>query len=653
MTKKMQELVNTLNQHAYRYYVLDDPSISDVQYDRLFDELLALEKETGVVLPDSPTRRVGGAPLKSFAQHEHIARLWSLDKSQTESALSAWVEKTLLDAPDTVFSVEYKFDGLTVNLTYDDGLLVSAATRGDGVTGEDILPQVLTIRSVPMRVPYKGRFEIQGEGIMYLSVLDEYNKTALEPLKNARNAAAGALRNLDPAVTATRKLDIFFYNVGYIEGLVLNDHEQMHKFISDNGFKVSPYLKYAKTVDDVIGAVRDIEKNRDSLDFLIDGAVIKVSDMALRASLGYTDRFPRWAMAYKFAAQETTTKLISVSWNVGRTGKLTPLAHLEPVDLCGVTVSNATLNNPDDILRKKVKIGSTVWIRRSNDVIPEIMGVTDENEEGLERIEVPSVCPHCGSVVERRGAHIFCTNPEGCMPRSVRAISHFASRQAMDIETLNEKTAELLYNELNVRVPLDLYRLTLDQLCTLEGFGEKRSQNLLDALQNSKTRPLAAFINALGIPNVGVKTAKDLAKRFGSIQALSKADAQELTAISDIGDIVAGSIAGFFADEKNAKAIEEFKAIGIDPREEIVSPNNAAGVFAGMTIVVTGTLPTLGRKDAEALIEENGGKAAGSVSKKTSYVLAGEAAGSKLTKAQTLGIPIIDEAEFLKMIKGE
>ena len=372
MEKRMRDLVDELNRHAYRYYVLDDPTISDREYDLLFDELLRLEEQTGLRLPDSPTRRVGGEPLKEFVPHRHLARLWSLDKSQTAQGLRDWADRVEKLAPGAQkeYSLEYKFDGLTLNLTYEGGQLVGAATRGNGEVGEEILPQVRTIQSVPLSIPFSGRMEVQGEGIMPLSALKAYNATAEEPLKNARNAAAGALRNLDPRVTASRRLDAYFYNVGYIEGKELRNHQEMREFLAENRFRVSPYTRYFTDMDELIDALDEIETHRGDLDFLIDGAVVKLTDFALRERLGYTDRFPRWAIAFKFEAEEMTTRLLSVKWEVGRTGKLTPAAALEPVDIGGVTVKAATLNTAGDIARKKLKLNAMVFIRRSNDVIP-------------------------------------------------------------------------------------------------------------------------------------------------------------------------------------------------------------------------------------------------------------------------------------------
>ena len=651
MENRMRELVDELNRHAYRYYVLDDPTISDKQYDMLFDELTALEAQLGYSLPDSPTHRVGGEPLKEFTQHRHIARLWSLDKAQSTEAVRAWAERVakLLPGEPLEYSLEYKFDGLTLNLTYDGGQLVQAATRGNGEVGEEILEQVRTIRSVPLSIPFAGKMEVQGEGIMLLSALEKYNLTAEEPLKNARNAAAGALRNLDPKVTAKRNLDAFFYNVGYIEGAQLRNHHEMRAFLEENRFKTSPYTKYFTDIEELIDALDEIETHRSSLDYLIDGAVIKLTDFAQRERLGYTDRFPRWAVAFKFEAEEMTTRLLSVKWEVGRTGKLTPAAVLEPVDIGGVTVKAATLNNAGDIARKKLKTGCMVFIRRSNDVIPEVMGRTDELQPDEQDIEIPAVCPACGAPVEARGAHLFCTNPD-CPPRIVNRLAHFAGREAMDIDGFSEKTAELLAEQGIIRDAADMMALTEDRLVGLPLFKDKRIENLISAIQKSKNRPLDAFLFALGIPNVGRKTARDLAQVFGSLPALRAATEEELTAIPDVGGIVAKSITDFFASEKGRDLVDRLLKAGCTPTWESVTLGDA---FAGKTVVLTGTLSSMGRKAAGDLIAAHGGKVTGSVSKKTDYVVAGEEAGSKLDKALKLGVPVLDEAAFLAMLNKD
>ncbi len=644
---RMRELVKQLKDTSYAYYVLDNPVISDMQWDRLYDELKTLEAETGTVLPDSPTRQVGGEPLKGFEQHTHLTRLWSMDKVQSFEALDAWIARTekLAGRTGLMYYVEYKFDGLTLNLTYDGGKLVQAATRGNGVTGEAVLPQALTIHSIPREIPYKGLMEIQGECIMRLSTLEKYNRTAKVPLKNARNAAAGALRNLDPAVTASRHLDAFFYQIGTIENPPYRTQPEMIQFIRDNGLQVSPYLGTGTGREELEERIREIGERRNQLDWLIDGAVIKVGDTGLREQMGFTEKFPRWAVAYKFEAEECVTRLEKVTWELGRTGKLTPLAHVSPVDFYGVTVRKATLNNLADIRRKQVAVGCDVWIRRSNDVIPEIMGRAGEAGPEETPIEAPSVCPACGGKLIERGAHLYCMNRESCKPQAVARIAHFAGREAMDIDGLSEKTAGQLYDTCGVRVPSDLYRLGPAELLSLEGFKEKKAVNLMAALEKSKHCGLDAFLFALGIPNVGRKTARDLAEHFRTLERMQGATAEELTAMPDVGEIMAQSIVEFFSFEENRELIRKLLEAGVTPRE---SGGKAEGPFSGMSIVVTGTLPGLSRADAESLIRSCGGTASGSVSKKTAFVVVGENAGSKLEKARSLGIETISEAELIR-----
>ena len=647
MEDRMRQLVDRLNETARAYYELDNPIISDMQWDAMYAELQKMERETGIVLPDSPSHRVGGEPLKVFENHTHLHRLWSMDKVQSFDALEDWIARTqkLTGKQNLQYYVEYKFDGLTLNLTYDQGVLVQAATRGNGVVGEAILPQARTIRTLPLTIPYKGLMEIQGECIMRLSALEAYNRKAKEPLKNARNAAAGALRNLDPAVTASRNLDAFFYQIGTIENPPFSTQPEMLEFIRQNGFQVSPYLGTPKNRDELFECIREIEKARPSLDWLIDGVVIKVGDFALRESMGYTEKFPRWAVAYKFEAEENVTVLNDVTWELGRTGKLTPLAHLEPVDFYGVTVKKATLNNWGDIQRKKVAIGAPVWIRRSNDVIPEILGRVGEAQPDERPIVKPEFCPSCGAKLIERGAHLFCMNRETCRPQAVARLAHFAERDAMDIDGFSEKTAEQMYDDLSIRDPADLYHLTRDQVMRLDGFKDKKTDNLLLALEKSKNCNLDAFLYAIGIANVGRKTARDLADAFGSLEALRNAQLDSLVRIDEIGDVVAQSVIEFFSFEENRIMIQRLLDAGVHPKEKV---RVSGGVFEGKSIVVTGKLPTLSRKEAEDLIAELGGRAASSVSKKTAFVVAGEAAGSKLDKAVSLGIEVIDEQELLR-----
>lgn len=638
---RMRELVDLLNKYAYQYYVLDEPTVADVQYDALYNELLALEKSTGTVLPDSPTRKIGGDPIKEFTPHRHLKKLYSLDKCNSYDELREWDEKIKKIAPDVTYTLEYKLDGLTLCLTYENGYFKGAATRGNGEVGEDVTAQVSTIKSIPLSVPHKGVFEAQGEGIMRLSALKKYNETAAEPLKNARNGVAGAIRNLDPKVTASRNLDIIFYNVNYVEDENILSQRANIDFLKRNSFKTD-MLFVSSDIEEIIRKIDAVD--RKSLDFLIDGMVIKVDDIALRERLGYTDKFPRWAIAYKFEAEETTTILEGVQWNVGRTGKLTPLAVLEPVELCGATIRRATLNNYGDILRKKVKIGSRVFIRRSNDVIPEILGVSEDN--GGKEIPLPTVCPACGTALVEDGAHIYCPNESDCPPQIIGRLTHFVSKDCMDIKGVSEKSIIGLYEKLGVKFPTDLYSLTKDDLSVLDGFKDKKIDNFLSSVEKSKSVSLDRFINALGIENVGKKSARDLAERFGSISELMKADEATLVEIDDIGDIVAKSITSYFG--KHAWLVEKFREIGIDP--VINAAKNDGGALKGKKFVLTGTLPTLTRSEATEIIEKAGGETASSVSKNTDYVLAGENAGSKLDKARLLGVKIISESDLMELV---
>lgn len=651
MEQRIRELVDKLNEYSKAYYVLDAPKISDKEYDELYDELLRLEEQSGIILPDSPTQRVGGDPLPCFEPHTHIHRLWSLDKVRTREDLIDWgrrVERLAesQQLPKVKYALEYKFDGLTINLTYEGGRLITGATRGNGIVGEDITPQIKTIRTVPLTIPFKGKMEVQGECYMKLSALDEINKTTDEKLKNARNAAAGALRNLDPRITAKRRLDCYCYNVGYIEGKKLETQDEMLGFLRENGFTVSDYLVFCDDIETVCDEIDKAEESRPHLDFLIDGMVVKVRDFATREALGATEKFPRWAMAFKFAAEETTTTVRDITWEVGRTGKLTPRASFDPVELAGATIRHATLNNFDDIRRKRVGIGSRVFIRRSNDVIPEILSAV-EGDVPERQVEKPTVCPACGAHVESRGAHLYCTNSLSCAPQIAGRLAHYASRDAMDIDTFSEKTAALFVEELKLKSIPDLYDLGPQDYMGLQGFGERRINNLMAAIERSKDCTLGAFIFAIGIPNVGAKTAKDLARCFGTIEALRSATVEQLTEVPDVGEIVARSIVEFFADPSIATQVDRLLAHGVKPRPEEVQQDSP---ISGKTIVVTGTLEKLDRRQAEALIESLGGKAAGSVSKKTDYVLAGESAGSKLTKARELGVRVLNEQEFFELI---
>ncbi|MDU0866276.1 MAG: NAD-dependent DNA ligase LigA [Clostridium perfringens] len=658
--KLIEELVEELNKYAYEYYVLGNSSVTDKDYDKKYYELVDLEKETGYKLPYSPTQRVGDVILPEFKKYTHKARLWSLDKAQTLEEIREWHNRNVKfleeynrtsdeELPPLKYILTKKFDGLTINLSYNEnGVLVTGATRGTGAIGEDVTAQVKTIKSIPLKIDCHDFLEIHGEAIMTTEAFEKYNSEAETPLKNLRNGAAGALRNLNVAETAKRNLSAFFYDVGYKEGAPFKTYMEMLNFIKTKGFPMDDYIRECTTLDEIQKEIDYIRDIRFDLNYDIDGLVIAIDDIRTRELLGYTVKFPKWAIAYKFEAQEATTKLLDVEWNVGRSGRVSPTAILEPVELAGVTVKRATLNNMDDIARKGVRLGAEVFVRRSNDVIPEIMGVVPESLEGTKEIEEPKVCPACGAHLVHEGVHIYCENTLGCKPQMVKTIVHFAGREAMNIAGFSEKTAEQLFEKLDIRDISDLYKLEYEKLLDLDKFGPKKAQNLLDAIEKSKDCTLEAFLYSLGIPNVGVKTAKDLVKRFESLENLEKATFEELVSVQDVGDIVARSIIEFFKEERTLKVINELLSLGVNPhyekKEVLESP------FMGKTVVVTGTLENYSRTSIKEKLESLGAKVSGSVSKKTDFVIAGEAAGSKYDKAKSLGVTILSEEEFENMI---
>ena len=642
---RMKELVDLLNKYASLYYEQDAPVVSDAEYDALYDELRRLEESEGYSLKNSPTHRVGGAPQKKFEQSKHLLRLYSLDKCQSIDEFYEWCARTeKVVSPLPTLTAEYKFDGLTLNLLYDNGKLVQATTRGDGVTGEIVTAQVRTISKLPREIEYKGKIEVQGEGILRLSNFNKYNLTAAEPLKNARNGVAGAIRNLNPAVTAERNISFFAYNVGYSDK-TFETQKDIRDFLIEQGFETEGDFALVSTREEIEEYINRAEEMRSGLDYLIDGLVFKVNNLAYRDELGYTEKFPKWAIAYKFKADEMTTTLNDVVWQVSRSAKLNPLAVLEPVDIGGVTVKKATLNNYGDILRKNVKIGDRVFIRRSNDVIPEIMGVA-ETYDHSKQVEKPTVCPACGAPVKEVGAFLYCTG-EHCAPQVISALDHFASKDAMDIEGFSEKTAEQFYNEIGLRTLVDLMNLKAEDMFELEGFGDKKISNLIGSIEKSKKTTADRFLYALGVDGIGKKTAKDLIKRFRTLKNLAEATEDELASVDGIGGILAKNIVDYFSDKGNRKLVADLLDSGIilEEKEEI------DGVLKGLKFVLTGSLPTLKRGEATLLIEQNGGEVASSVSKTVDIVLAGEDAGSKLQKAENLGIKIISEEEFLSMIE--
>ncbi len=642
---RQEWLVQKLNEYAYNYYVLDKPIVSDKDYDVLYDELVAIEKQTGVVLPDSPTQRVGGEILKGFKKVEHKVKLYSLDKCNTYGELSKWVTDIKSEFPQATFSVEYKYDGLRIVIEYKNGYLYRASTRGNGIVGEDITAQVKTIKSVPLKISYDGDLTVQGEGMITLSNLERYNKTATEPLKNARNAAAGAIRNLDPKVTASRKLDVFFYDIVSIDK-TFETQQQQHNFLTDNGFLSGDMFKVCSSADEIISELDRVDKIKNSIDILIDGMVIKLNNVKARDDFGFTSKFPKWAIAYKFEAQEVTTMLKDVIWGVGRTGKVTPIAVLEPVELAGATVTRATLNNIEDIKKKKIELNSLVFVRRSNEVIPEVLGVAQTFEDS-KKIEPIKTCPSCGESLVMVGPNLFCKNAN-CRDKITTKLAYFGSRNCLNIEGFSKKTAEQLYDECGVRKLSDLYNLKIDDLKNLEGFKDKKINNLISSIEKSKTCSLSSFLSGLSINGVGDKTARDLAKKFSDIDEIINAGIDDLMQIRDIGEVIAENIKEYFVDSKNLELLAELKEAGVTiTNNQTVAQD---GVFSGLKVVLTGTLPNYTRNDAKAIIEANGGEVVSSVSKNTDIVLAGAEAGSKLDKAKQLGIKIIDEDAFRQML---
>lgn len=657
---RIELLIEELNKYANEYYVLGNTSVSDKEYDKKYDELIALEKETGYILPYSPTQRVGDRVLPEFKKYTHKARLWSLDKAQTIEELQDWhnrnvkfIEEYNRTAENELPPVKYiatkKFDGLSINLSYnEEGILVTGATRGTGEIGEDVTAQVKTIKTVPLKINSSDFLEIHGEAVMTKEAFDKYNENADTPLKNLRNGAAGALRNLNVAETAKRNLSAFFYDIGYKEGTPFKTYTEMLEFIRKMGFPMDNYIKVCNSLDDIKKEIEYIEDIRFDLNYDIDGLVLAIDDIRTRELLGYTIKFPKWAIAYKFEAQETTTKLLDVEWNIGRSGRVAPTAILEPVELGGVTVKRATLNNMDDINRKGVKISAEVFVRRSNDVIPEIMGVVEASLKDSIEIVPPTTCPACGAHLVNEGVHIFCENTLSCKPQMVKTIVHFAGREAMNIEGFSEKTAAQLFEKLEIRAISDLYKLEYDKLLTLEKFGPKKAQNLLNSIEKSKECTLEAFMYSLGIPNVGVKTAKDLVRKFKTLDSIKVATFEELISVQDVGDIVARSIMEFFKEERVLSIINELLELGVSPRYE--EKQIEESIFQGKTIVVTGSLQNYSRGSIKEKLESLGAKVSGSVSKKTDYVIVGEDAGSKYDKAKDLGVAILTEEEFENMI---
>lgn len=638
---RMKELISRLKELNYAYYTLDNPLVSDKEYDDLYYELVSLEKETGVILDDSPTQKVGDVVLDKFKKVKHQKKLYSLNKANSFEELREWYDDMVSKGARS-FSVEYKYDGLRVTLSYENGILKRGATRGNGLVGEDVTEQVKTIRNVPKTIGYREKVTVMGEVLMRLSELKKFNKTAKEPLKNARNAAAGALRNLDTKITASRNLDAIMYDILEID-TPKSSQLEVHNFLNSNKFDTFDFFEIVSKFEDITKLIDYVDQTKSNLDVLIDGMVIKVNEYDVREKIGYTEKFPKWAIAYKFEAQELTSKVVGITWQVGRTGKLTPVCEIEPIELAGATVTHATLNNYDDIIRKDVAIGSRVFVRRSNEVIPEILGVA-EHSQNSQKIEKPLVCPCCHTKLVYDDINIFCPN-ELCPDRIVNKLTHFASKNAMNIEGLSDKTILQLFKVLNVTKVSDLYKLKNSDLSILEGFKEKKINNLLNSIQKSKNVTLDRFIYSLGINGVGSKTAKDLARHFGTFENLKNAKLEDLIAIKDIGDTIAQNIVEYFQNSQNLSLICELFDSGI--KLESLDSINLDSVFAGKTVVITGTLENMSRDEATTLLESMGANVSGSVSSKTDFLLCGENAGSKLNKAQSLGVKIID-LDFVK-----
>lgn len=647
---RQKYLTDLLNEYAYNYYVLEKPIVSDYDYDVLYDELLALESQTNVILPSSPTQRVGGEVLDGFTKVVHPVKLYSLNKCNDTDGIKKFITDVENVCGKQKYTVEYKFDGLRIIAHYKNGVLVQASTRGNGVVGEDVSEQVKTIKSVPLEINYKGDLFVAGEGIITISNLEKYNKTATEKLKNARNAVAGAIRNLDPKITAKRNLDVVFYDIISIEDeKLIKSQQDVKRFLEENKFLTGKFFEVVETASQIENIAAQIDEVKAKLDILIDGLVIKLDSLKHREEMGFTAKFPKWAIAYKFEPQELTSVLKHVEWAVGRTGKITPTALIEPVELAGATVSRATLNNYDDIQRKGVMLNSLVFVRRSNEVIPEILGLAQKLDNST-KIEKPTTCPCCGGDVVEVGPNLFCTN-SACPEKVVSKLSYFASRNCMNIEGLSDKIIELLFKTNKIKNASDLYKLTAQDFEGLEGFKDKKISNILTSINNSKNCNFANFIDAISIDGVGEKTSKDLAKRFLNLENLKNASLENLIQIKDVGEVIAQNIYNYFRDENNLNEIDALLNLGVKIKEIEQKEVDTSNFFYNKKVVLTGTLENYKRSDATKIIEDFGGSVVGSVSKNTDIVLAGSDAGSKLQKAETLNIKIISEKEFEDLIK--
>lgn len=665
--QQMQTLRTAIDMHNYRYYVLNAPTIPDAEFDRLFRELQQLEEHyPQLVSPDSPTQRVGAAPLKEFIQVSHRTPMLSLNNAFEDNEVEAFDRRIRdeLRIDSIEYTVEPKFDGLAVNLTYENGVLTTGATRGDGYTGEDITLNLRTIKSIPLRLAMDqppAFFEVRGEVLILKSDFEKLNleqqKKGEKVFANSRNAAAGSLRQLDPAITAKRRLTFFAYGVGFYEGSAVPYRQQSEvmAYLKSLYFPISREYQVVTGVTALLAYYRQMTTLRHKLPYDMDGVVYKVNDLTQQEKLGFVSRAPRFAIAHKFPAEEAITELLGIDVQVGRTGALTPVARLVPVFVGGVTVTNATLHNEDEIKRKQIMIGDKVIVRRAGDVIPEVVAViTEQRSPHVRPFVMPDHCPVCGArAVRLQGETVTrCTGGLFCPAQRKQAILHFASRRAMDIEGLGEKLVDQLVDNSIVRTPADLYRLGLTALANLERMAEKSANNLLLAIEKSKQTTLARFIYALGIRHVGESTAKDLARYAGQLDQLMSMNVEQLQHISDIGPVVAQSIADFFAEKHNREVIEQLRSCGVRWEERSEKVRQMGSPLQGRNFVLTGTLPDMTREEAKEKIESLGGKVTGSVSSKTDYVVAGTDPGSKYDKAIELGVTILDEAGLLKLLQA-
>ena len=665
LQQQIDKLRQDLRRYEYEYHVLDNPTIPDAEYDRLFHQLKALEAaHPELITADSPTQRVGAKPLSGFAQIRHEIPMLSLDNAFSDEEFYAFVkriEDRLIRLPEPLtFCCEPKLDGLAVSILYVNGVLTQAATRGDGTTGEDITANIRTIRNIPLQLLMDNppaRLEVRGEVFMPHAGFERLNQQALEKgektFANPRNAAAGSLRQLDPKITSKRPLVLNAYGIGIAEGVDLpNTHYDRLQWLKSIGIPVNPEIRLCNGTDEVLDFYRDIQNKRSSLGYDIDGTVLKINDIALQEKLGFISKAPRWAIAYKFPAQEELTRLNDVEFQVGRTGAITPVAKLEPVFVAGVTVSNATLHNGDEIERLDIAIGDTVVIRRAGDVIPQIIGVLHDRRPADARpIVFPETCPVCDSAIVRiEGEAVArCTGGLFCAAQRKEAIKHFVSRKAMDIDGVGGKLIEQLVDRELIHTPADLFKLDLTTLTRLDRMGAKSAENALASLEKAKNTTLARFIFALGIREVGEATALNLANHFKTLEALQNADLEALQQVPDVGEVVANRILAFWHEPHNVAVVNDLIAQGVH-WDDVEVKEVGENLFKGKTVVLTGTLTQMGRNEAKALLQDMGAKVSGSVSAKTDFVIAGDAAGSKLTKAQELGVTVLTEEEFLAQI---